>query len=415
MPKRPQRGKFKPKTPPLKERDMAVREAWAREAAGQRVPRGTLLTSFPSMPEVSLTRIQITFNPDGSVEIPKYEETERGDLRVKRNVRVKDASAAVRQTLHQIESIGREMKRLDVAYSRIQGVHEAVYDNWHTYNDVQKAAVLGFVEKTAKMLEPRKGKLFERHKKKAIARLRMAKEFLKAENPNAAVAVMVGAANDLIARKNVLIKQKPFLERRGKSIQREKSREDKTLYGVLDRVFKIDAALTGPRPVGPEERGRIATELRTFAQTLGERREKELKQCSALVRSAANTIEAGKVGRTLPKIRLARKVIVETASKSTILYPERLAWLGRHTDLIFRKHVVRNQLRFFADNVEYWLGKARPDQIPKMKQYLVNLANVLAGARVNSQQGKIIQASSLFEQRNIAECIGALEQTANKL
>lgn len=410
----PSKGRFKPRTPALYERNMRVKDAWAREAAGQRIPRGALLTNFPLMPEVSLTKIQITFNPDGSVDVPRYEETEKGGLKVKRRVRVKDVSASIRQAWHQVESIDAEMKRLDSVYARVQGVHEAVYTNWVKYNDAQKAAVLGFVEKTAKMLEPRR-KASERHKKKAIARLRSAKDFLKVENPNAAIAVMVGAANDLVARKNVLIKQKPFLERRARSIQREKSQEDKTLYAVLDRVFKIDAALTGPKPVDSAERGRIAAELRTFAETLGTRRERELRKCAALARSAAGILDAGRVRGFLPKLRLARKTIVETASKSSILYPDKLEWLGRHTDLTFRRHVVRNQLRFFADNAEYWLGKARPEQVPRMKQYLVNLANALAGARVNALQGKIIQASSLFEQKKIAECVDLLEQAAEKL
>ncbi|MEK6972523.1 MAG: hypothetical protein AABW72_00595 [archaeon] len=414
MPRTPSKGRFRPRNPAMQERTMDVREAWAREAAGQRIPRGALLTNFPLMPNVSLTKIQITFNPDGSVDVPRYEETEKGGLKVKRRVRVKDVSASVRQAWHQVKSIEAEMKRLDSVYARVQGVHEAVYNNWAKYNGAQKAAVLEFVEKTAKMLEPRR-KPSERHKRKAIARLRLAKDFLKTENPNAAIVVMVGAANDLVARKNILIKQKPFLERRARSIQREKSKEDKTLYGVLDRIFKIDAALTGPRPADVAEQGRIAAELRTFAKTLGERSERELKKCAALVRSAASILDAGRVRGYLPKIRLARKVIVETASKSSILYPDKLEWLGRHTDLIFRKHVVRNQLRFFADNAEYWLGKARPEQVPRMKQYLVNLANVLAGARVNSQQGMIIQASSLFGQKKIAECADLLEQAAEKL
>ena len=85
---------------------------------------------------------------------------------------------------------------------------------------------------------------------------------------------MVGAANDLVAKKKHFNKTKPFLERRARSIQREKSKEDKTLYGVLDRIFKIDAALTGQALADVAEQGRIAAELRTFAKTLGERSER---------------------------------------------------------------------------------------------------------------------------------------------
>ena len=46
---------------------------------------------------------------------------------------------------------------------------------------------------------------------------------------------------------------------------------------------------------------------------------KGIKKCAALVRSAASILDAGRVRGYLPKIRLARKVIVETASKSSIL------------------------------------------------------------------------------------------------
>jgi hypothetical protein len=393
---------FQPKKPFVRPVELPWPEVKALGSEGVGMPRGTEVTRFPQMPAVSVERLKIGFMPSGEVAVPRYAE-EAGGLRLERFDLVRDASAAVRRSWHQANSVSAEGSRIDASYRSIQGVHEAVARDWPSYNQAQKTAASGYCAALAEGLQARRGALSEPHKQKAADRLEDASRLLNEGNAGAALASLVGAANDLIARKNALGREGAYLERRGRSIAHEKFIRDKAYYEALDKVIGAEEILTQRQKPQDAELRERARDLGGVAALLGGRRDARLRKCAALASKAVPHVLRWEVGHAIPEVRLAKKTMIEVASESTVLNDERLTWVRDHRDPELKRHIVRNQLRYFVENLDYWLSKAKPEQSEHMRAYVGYLADALGGAKKPRQQESIRKAAGLFGEGKISE------------
>lgn len=415
MPKGPHKlpPRYPPKKPYIKPEEIHYRDAHLRIAEGKRIPRGTLVTGFPEMREVSVSRIKVTFLGSGEVKIPRYKQTKDGTLKVERYDVVKDVPAAIRRSWRTLAGIKEEMGRVDTMYACIQGLHEALIFEWNDYNPAQRkaaadyAAAIGGIFHFERLSEP--------HKIKAIERLREASNLLESGNVGAAAASLIGAANDLIERKNVLLKQEPKIDRRGRSIAGKKYWKDNEFYGVLDRLIGMDTALSRLKSLNPKATENFSKNLTREANILGRRKDKRTQQCAALLHSAAEKIRIGDLVSALPKIRLARKNMTEISSESSYLYDDRLEWVAKHPDIKFKARIVRNQLNFFADNVEYWAAGGTELRPPNLSNFLSRVANALSGANPPQMQKAIMAAADLIKAGRAGECEAHIRQILSEL
>jgi hypothetical protein len=406
---------FRPRRPLIRQTEMPLPEAMGKFGEAGAAPRGTLVSGFPRLPAVSVERLRVTFQPNGEVSVPRYGETFDGKLRIVGYESVRDASAAIRQAWHQEEGAAAEERRLDGLFTQIQGLHEAVARGWGGFNPAQKKSAVDYTEGLIDGLTPARGALSERHKTKAVERLEDASGLLRDGNVNAALAAMVGAANDVVARKTSLLRQSRLLERRRKSIAHAKFDADREFYEQLDRVISVDGALSGPKPPPRTDLEALATSLEGVARSLGARQDKRARKCAALSRKAAKDLRRGYVGRAIPAERLARKTMVDLISESTVLHQDRLKWVEGHRDTELKRHVVGNQLRYFAEMAEYWLSKARPEQVEGMNAYLINLSNALSGAKQPRTQTRIADAARKFSEKDVAGCKEMLAEALKEL
>lgn len=364
---------FVPKIPrkPKMPRQPYIKPRIVGEKKRAELKRGEL--RFPErLKEETLKRTRARFLPTGEVRVPTWVGGKR------RYVHAKDASAAIRMAEHQFKSISSEAKRLDSLYRDIQSIHSEAVRGWTHFNPAQKKATIQYISALAGSVVPSFGRLSAEDKLKAIARISEASKLLQKNNVSAAGARLVGAANDLIARKNTLLRQRQFISRRGRSIFLRKFIEDKRAFEHFDNLQRVFQELGALRKPQKFERESSLRQLSVIKASFGARREQAFKEAANQIMKAISQTKAGNFSQARAMLRRASKNISLELSKNTILFPERLELIKKSNDIAFKDRIASRQARYFHDNLVYWWEKARPEQKNNMVSYTRTLSGLFS-------------------------------------
>lgn len=328
------------------------------------LPRGSIPGRFevarphPPQPK-SLKQLAITFTPEGKVRLPRYQEKENNPMEIERVqfIELPNPYTAVRFSRHQFESISTESRALDAVTRQVVGVHRAIQENWSTYNVQQRAAVRNFLVALAGALgDP--NQLQSYFKRRAQARLARAAELLSKRNVGAAVVSLVGSTADFVRRKNQLVRQRDFIDRRHRELGREtrvrQGRLDDYITAFQGRMDVLHHPLTSR-----EQANQILEELRSEYRSMMRKDESELREATRFIVEAGKLIKEGNWSAAREPLRKVNRLVVLALSRQFLFGSRNIAFVQLSSDSSFRRRAWENQLFIVADNIGFWFARAR--------------------------------------------------------
>ncbi len=387
------------------------REITWREARERHIWRGTLIRPGKPRPK-PLEQLHVRISPT-HVYVPRWPVMEDGSLRETPDmIRLMDLPTAIRQQVHKLEgerSANRRMLRIRHA---VEMIHARVVDHWNSMTAEEKEEVWRHLEQIRTALRGRRriSDLDARDRKKAVERL---ERLLDRRRPGEIAATLVGVANDLTARRNVLLPQMRFTERMRKALIERKTHLDETAFRLLDEVIAHRTRLRreGIPRAGPIKR-ELLTRLRQLISTLDNRPEPELRENAARhVREAVDALRGRRpdIQRAIGSLRRGARAILASNARYTWLYPSRLDQVAQSQSRRFKEMIAERQLRLFRDNLEYWHSPKshEPLSARDIGELLRRIGQLVPGTRLHHAAES---AAELLRRRQIREAKQILMQ-----
>ncbi|MDP2666438.1 MAG: hypothetical protein Q8P05_02985 [Candidatus Diapherotrites archaeon] len=319
------------------------------------IKRGEVQTPFPAAKR-SLTALDIIFLPDGKVKIPFYKEGKTPDelLRL-RHVDLPNPYSAVRFSRHQMDSVALESKRLDDIYRLTAGTHFGIEQQWKSFNSEQKESARNLIMAMAGAIG-NPNQLRSHHKKNIQKRLVRAAELLSMGNDGAALLTLSGAGNDILARRNQLVRQRIFLRRRHSLLKDRATIEQQRLEDYLTANFRRLDTLRSPRVV-KSDLERLANELDRETRSMLKKREPELKQAGGILSKSREAIKENHLREAYGMIREANRLVIRALARQYLLTGTFIQVVVNSSQSELRKMVFQTQLAMLAENAIFWFDR----------------------------------------------------------
>ncbi|MFH0970096.1 MAG: hypothetical protein V1776_01400 [Candidatus Diapherotrites archaeon] len=190
-------------------------------------------------------------------------------------------------------------------------------------------------------------------------------------NTTAALGKLRAAANDIIARRNQLQRQHVFFGRRAEELsERMRIERERLEKYVGDNRLAIQKL--GRVDVHIRDIHAVLERLRYDYQSLGRKREPELKEAREIIKNAGIALAKKKKMEAIDFLQKANRLAMRALSRQYVLPLDLLQDAGLSKNKEWRKTILSDQLRHAGDNVQYWYSRARrPDDIAT---YLSTLA-----------------------------------------
>jgi hypothetical protein len=347
----------------LRGREISWRKAWGMKTAGKPVPRGVLVRPGRP-PSRTLKQLYVQETPN-RIYIPRWRTRKDGTLEERPDrIGVADYPTAIRVEFHKLQG-ERNANLWMLRVNRAVGlIHGRVVDSWNEMTDREREQVWRHIGQIRRALKGGRAVSAIDSKDRGAAVKRL-ERLLETRRQGNIASTLVGVANDMTARTNVLAAQMAFTPRLRKALTERKEELDGTAFELLDEVSQYREAIYKGVPAKGEARRDLMKRLRALRSALDARPEPELmSRAAGHVDTALKAMSKNDNTKAVKSLRKGARAILASNARYSWLLPSRLEQVSKSRSSEFKNIIARRQLELFRDNLVYWHS---PDSLEPLK------------------------------------------------